>query len=316
MKTKAADPSIYEVCCGGFNSLALSFQTLCEDNDALQEKVEMKQKSRGLSHPVSGEVVAKNEPLVVAGFVGAQELSKRGGIDKQKIKMLATGVEETSLIEPVKSLGHVIKIYLTHGKNFLGRSGTISIQTMDGKLYAEGATVSDYMRPISQACFCLKDRNQHPVALCMQDRIGSTYTLYGTTPLHPNDKWETKQGDTKMYPWFRVNRRGGKDRKVTCDVKSPEGEKKKYKPYLIAKHATTKLNDFSDEVCVRKGEYIIAGDADAYNMREPPNHALLTGKTTKSGQVSWNLTIAPGADPALMICFSALVADFFGSFSS
>jgi hypothetical protein len=226
---------------------------------------------------VSGEVLASSK-VRIPDFPTESELAERvhplpNGVNGQ---LLAGG---ESNILPVTEAGHIIRLFLEHSKAFLAREGRLTIKDVDGIDYAGGSHFKEYKGFVGNITLVLLDKDDDPVALCEQVRVKlhSEYNILGARPLLKGDEPKSEQAGAAFYPWFHVNA-------IDNAIQGCSGVK-------------------AANLCmVKRTELLVTQESD---------HAIVAflNKKTADNRTGWEITIAPGVDPALVICTAAVVED-------
>jgi len=213
-------------------------------------------------------------------------------------KYLTTGNPE---IVPAKNAGQLIKLLLDHRRRgFLGRKGDATIRDMNYHPYAGGAHLKEYHRPINVGVFVLQDKDDKPIALCVQDRkkLNKAYYICGTEPLRKGDEAKEKEAGIDFYHWFHVYV-GDDDDKRSRYIEAWNGTT--FEPMWRATPVMKRANEYSDDMAFVPGQFIIATESS----EEQVGYIV---RTKGGGQnAEWKLTIAPGVDPALMLCIAPLL---------
>lgn len=186
----------------------------------------------------------------------------------------------------------------TKKKRPFRRENTSRILHENGDSYADGAYFKQFKRGIGQTIFLLYDTNDHPIALCVQERLlmNKKTTIYGTQPLHPGQPSTAEEDGIEFYKWFRI-----------CDIDPSHmlyrpiyvwnGEN--FRPLLKAIPAKEKF-----KVC-KRGEILIVNGRDE----------MLGLTCPKEGHRGWDVTMASGVDPAFMLCITAAMDEMVGFFA-
>jgi len=194
-----------------------------------------------------------------------------------------------------------VRLSMVHSKKrrSFRRENICRILDAKGDSYADGAYFKQFRRGIGQTIFLLYDTNDRPVALCVQERLlmNKKTTIYGTQPLHHGQPSTAEEEGIEFYKWFRI-----------CDIDQSHllyrpiyvwnGET--FRPLLKAIPANKKF-----KVC-KRGEILIVNARDE----------MLGLTCPKEGRRGWDVSMAPGVDPAFMLCIAATMEEMVGFFAS
>jgi hypothetical protein len=163
----------------------------------------------------------------------------------------------------------------------------------------------------------LQDKNDKVIAACHQYPLGKLtddpWLIYGSTPMHPGDgPSDKKHGDTVLYNWARI---AYSESSRNYQVKLWDG--KHYHAALKAQPLTKALVHFPDDpVWIRT-----YGKSQVIQPYNNDKIIYATCKKTKFDEaegkmIGWDLTIAPGIDPVLMLCITACLEYMIGLLGS
>lgn len=192
-------------------------------------------------------------------------------------KLLCEGSE----LQPCKK-GETIKLFLDHRKG----KRTTFIKTDEGDLYGGGISMHDFRRTGNKGGFVLKDQTGHSLALCQlepSDRHSFDYVIYGRQPIdkEPSDsKWQ-------FFPWFRISsfNMGPFENQAIFVFNG-----NKFEPVLKVK-----------AVCAQVHKIIVS------NLDKKNSLGYAEMQYMKKGKSSgWEINIAAGADPALILCVAMI----------
>jgi hypothetical protein len=250
---------------------------------------------------VSGEVRASGKERI-PDFPTELELAERvyplpNGVNGQ---LLAGG---ESNILPVTEVGHIIRLFLEHSKAFLAREGRLTIKDVDGIDYAGGAHFKEYKGFVGNITLVLLDKDDNPIALCEQVRVKlhSEYNILGIRPLLKGDEPKREQDGATFYPWFRVHAIDNAIQGCYRSISVWNGSD--YVPMLRVYPSTRRPGAKAANLCmVKKTELLVTQESDCAIV-------AFLNKKTADNCTGWEITIAPGVDPALVICTAAVVED-------
>lgn len=186
-------------------------------------------------------------------------------------------------LQPVTELGEVIQASIKHGK------GGFAVTDTMGELLAGGVHFEERKPMIGNYKLIFKDAEGSPLVLAIENKVtmNKHFTIYGTEQLASCEDVRVEDG-VKFYPWFRIREMD----EGTVDYRSilvwtGTGFK------TILQVIPMKRNLLQS----RKGTCVVR-DADK------KQYAVLN-KTKDEGQSNWELVVAPGVDPSLMIVLAA-----------
>jgi hypothetical protein len=208
-----------------------------------------------------------------------------------------------SNIVPVTEAGQVIRLFLEHSKGFLAREGRLSIKNTDGLDYADGVHFKEYKGFMGKITLILLDEDDKPIALCEQERVKlhRDYNILGVRPLLEGDEPKSKQDGVAFYPWFHVRDINNAIQGYFRSISVWNGND--YAALWRVYPATRRPGAKAANLCmVKKTELLVTQESDHSIV------ALLNKKTVEHS-IGWDITIAPGVDPALVICTAAIVED-------
>jgi len=285
--------------------MKVSGQVIAEDKEAL----------------VTKEGITTDAALAKHGFptnveLGAHVLRRK---DDKNINIMGEGTEA----KPVLEKGHVIKLVLNDSHlawlppiTIVGsKTAAMGLETSDGEPYAGGFHFVRHKKHIlANTMFTLHDMDQNIVAICLEDRSllnpfkPTAYTIYGVHPRFDGDtpvssdgvKEECAEIDVTLYNWAHYENHHIKlwteKKEFELMYKSPrvhmafgggQGEGFLIKPE----------KDTSVKLGAEKNETVLA----ALHKRKIYNKGL------EENYPGWDITIAPGVDPVLMCCLTAVL---------
>jgi hypothetical protein len=115
------------------------------------------------------------------------------------------------------------------------------------------------------------------------------------------DEPKSEQDGTAFYPWFHVRAIDNAIQGCYRSISVWNGSD--YVPMLRVYPSTRRPGAQAADLCmVKKTELHVTQESD---------HAIVAflNKKTANNCTGWGITIAPGVDPALIICIAAVVED-------
>lgn len=201
--------------------------------------------------------------------------------------------------------GQVLRLFLKHSKQFMSRHGKLTVtQEPDGSAYAGGVHFTEHRGIVGKTTLLMQDKNDKPVALCLQDHIKfhGEYAILGVRPLSPNDAPKQQQDGIAFYPWFQVLDINDAIHGAFRSVSVWNGTV--YEPLWRAYPATRRPGKKAANLClVKKTEILVTLASNSQSL------VGILNKTTRDDTLGWDMTIAPGIDPALFLCVVAVVEE-------
>lgn len=204
---------------------------------------------------------------------------------------------DTDGVTPVSTAGNLIKLFINHSQDLFKRNGNLAIVDKAHTPYAGGLKFVERKRFMKDRIYVLLDANDKPIALTVEDGASDAVNaciIYSAKPLTDSPVHESvllKEDDITFYPWFRVV--DDHPAYTSIDYWEPSG---KYQPFLRA-HPD-------------KEEHAVGLLIKSASGNHTLGHLV---KMKKEGGVhGWDVTIAPGVDPCMMICITAAMEDLFG----
>ena len=243
---------------------------------------------------VSGQVVATDATSRVHKFPSDVELAKVVfPLPQQVHNQHLTDVPE---LAPVTEVGHLLKVFVDHDQDFLTRNGHLGVFDATTKQpYAGGVTFVERKRVLKDRIYVLRDKDQKPIALtCVDGSVDyvNACIIYGTKPLVsgtvPQDLVLQEDGVT-FYPWFRAV----DDHPSYTSIDHWDGAT--FQPFLRARPD--------------KAEHAVGLLIRSASEHHTFGHLVKVKHGDKCG---WDLTVAPGVDPAMMLCITAAMEYIWG----
>jgi len=189
---------------------------------------------------------------------------------------------ERSCMLPKTESGQVTKLFLKHGSR-----GRASIVDAGGKHYAGGVVLKDHRHGIIRrhSTKILYDESGKPVVLCAEQKgtLNKTYNIYGTQPLVIDDTPQETKSGINFHAWFQVHEN---DLYHLAHRSVLVWNGVDYEPMWRAYPATRRQQGSTKS-------FLIQSTFTGENM----------GFVTKRSDV----TVAPGVDPALMLCLASIL---------
>jgi hypothetical protein len=289
--------------------LTTHIHTTLETNfDTLQLIMASTENRHASTATVSGQVRATSK-VRIPDFPTESELAER-------VYPLPNGVNGQLLagesnILPVTEAGHIIRLFLEHSKAFLAREGLLTIKDAAGLDYAGGVHFKEYKGLVGKITLILLDKDDNPIALCEQERVKlhNEYNILGIRPLLTGDEPKIEQDGAAFYPWFRVHAIDNAIQGCYRSISVWNGSDYRYVPMWRVYPSTRRPGAKAANLCmVKKTELLVTQESD---------HAIIAflNKKTTDNCTGWEITIAPGIDPALVICTAAIVEDTTSMFA-
>jgi hypothetical protein len=148
----------------------------------------------------------------------------------------------------------------------------------------------------------LLDKDDNPIALCEQERVKlhSKYNILCIGPLLKGDKAISERDGAAFYPWFYVR---AIDYAIQgCYRSLSVWNGSDYVPMWRMYPSTRRPGEAANLCMVKKTKLLVTQESD---------HAIVAflNKKTTGNCIGWDITIALGADPALVICPATIVED-------
>jgi hypothetical protein len=209
--------------------------------------------------------------------------------------------EGTDLV-PVKEAGQLLKITIrpVEGQKGVHLKSDRLLYDSHNRPLAGGVHITKFQKLLGRNRLVLYDKDQKPLVVAVQDTKEVTHKAYhilGPTPLHQGDKRKEKEGGVDLYPWIRVS-------DVETDMQLPHRQVSvwnglKYMDFISIRQAEEEKKHVKDKVVLKKGEFVVV---------EVNNESSIYGLILKKGSKrtdGWELIVAPGVDPVMMIMFAA-----------
>lgn len=290
---------------------------------------------------VSGQVKAEDkEPLVTKeGTVTDAGLAKHGfpsnvelgahiycrtKKDEHKVLLMGDGTEA----KPVLEKGQVIKIILNNNAKLAwlppptlvgSKSIMMGLETSDGEPYAGGFYfVRRKKHMLANTVITLHDKEDKSiVAVCVEERslfnllARSSYTIYAVKPRFEGDSPVSGDGikdqcatlaDVTLYNWAKNVNQG-------THLVSLWTEKQEFERTYRGHHVHQPFGGGTGE------GYVIKPDKDtSIKLGDQKNKTILAAlharkiynKGLDEDYPGWDITIAPGVDPVLIVCLAAV----------
>mmetsp|Transcript_3083 Transcript_3083/g.8709 ORF Transcript_3083/g.8709 Transcript_3083/m.8709 type:complete len:621 (-) Transcript_3083:207-2069(-) len=253
---------------------------------------------------VSGQVSVEEDEEgrhPIAGY-GLSEAEFAGSLLPVSGKILAG---QRSGMVPCLEAGSLLKLYVERGK-VEERQSLLPIYDSRGQPYADGAHFEEYQRRvIAGKALVLKDGKGQPRALCFQDLWKVTrkgFDIYSIRPLWHGDSPFELERDVKCYPWFRMEATPGARYQRIINVWNGHGYQRMWRAFL-GKPSTGDQERYPPN----KGDLVVRTESLDVDL------AYVTSCDT-NGKVRYDITIAPGVDPALILCLAAVSEMLVGLF--
>ena len=268
----------------------------------------------GISALPSGQRRADNGGPVESGFPTEQALAT----DMPGLFPFPNGPLMCSTMVPITEAGHVLSLKLQRQRTgYLPGNEHILLSTDNGSKFAGGAHFRRFAKALSLpyhegSRFMLYDGAGAPVALCVQGshKMERYYTFFGRTPLHSGDEAlevDDPSNDSELsvpldfYPWFRVLDQGA------CSLL--------YRPVRVWNGST--FDPLCQAMAVPQSH---KGPVEAVSNHlglKPCYNVLLVdldvdrslGYMIQTGRNDWELVVAPGVDPAVVLCLGVVLND-------
>jgi hypothetical protein len=244
------------------------------------------------SVPCNGRVYAKNiEP--VYGFpteekLGEMVVSLPEPIDGQLLS-------DRKAFAPCQEPEKLTKVLMESKHGFLGRRSSIRVADSNGQPFSGGVHLKAFQHNVFRNSFLLRTARKTPVALCIQQRPAGPqiYHIYGTRPVHSNDvSRPVKERGVNYYLWFRFEEGGHRLDDRSISAWTGKGFVPIWKLVAACYHV-----DMDDSQPIKLNEIMIQGIEE--------DRALATLVKNEC----WEVTMAPGVDPALVFCVGAILED-------
>lgn len=280
---------------------------------------------------ISGQVHATDEESRYHDFPSDVELAKvEFPLPQQVNGMYLVDSED---IVPAKESGHLLKLFIDRSQDFLSLNGQLDIVTTAKHPYAGGVKFTERKRILKNRTFVMHDKDGKIVALVMEDPKADVFNaciIYGLKPIVEGTPTEmiVTEAELAFHPWFRVV----DDHPVYTSIDYFDGVE--FKPFLRAhpdkkEHAVgmliksasgiynTSQRAVSDEVQDHSHSLFILYIQGSHTL----GHVVKMKKSIKEGEKhvekhGWDITIAPGVDPAMVICVTVALEYMFGGKAS
>jgi len=252
---------------------------------------------------VSGQVRASHEERV-RDFPTEVELAETVfELPPQVNGQLLAG--DTTKLIPVRTIGHVIRLFLVHSRRFLASEGRLTVtQFPNGLAYGGGVHKEHNFHCLGKTRLVLLDHDDTSIAMCTQERnkFHREYSIMGVRPLMPGDAPKSTENGVLFYPWFRlldINDAVHGEFRIISVWNGNE-----YIPMWRVYPATRRPGNKAANLClVKRTEILITQESDQLSV------VGILHKTTSLDNTGWDITIAPGVDPALVLCVAAIVEE-------
>lgn len=265
--------------------------------------------------PVAGQVSASDDIMgSISGFPKDRELAAT--VLEPPVSLHGKILCEGTDLEPTTEAGTVVKVNLEHGKwRFFNFNDTFSLTNAHGEPLAGGYYVKEVQNILGRSRLVLYNKDDHAITIAIQDAASmrKKYTIYGMKPLGDGsddsiDYPKQQEQGVDFYPWFRV--RDIDDNHL--DHRSLQvWNGNNFMPMMKIKAAKrfADIEGLSDMVPPKKTDNLVVDKDD-----EDKVYALISKKSDMR-IAGWNITVAPGVDPAMMIMLAAIMDDMIGWFA-
>ena len=265
---------------------------------------------------VSGQVVA-TDTKAIEGFKTEQELAK--AVLRVSGKLLAG---KKSGIRPCMEAGSVVKLYMVREKHLLHlkqvfhhQGEQLNIYDSEGNPYAGGVHFKEYKRRVvTGKSLVLNNGNGEARALCFQDFVlidRKAFDIYSTRPLWSGDAPFEQEDKVLCYPWFRMEVHGDPSTRIVY-VWNGRGYQSFWKVFLGKKPVKNDDVNSPQHHPPNKGDLVLK----TYSLDADLAYVTIHEDEQRVGKdkVRYDITIAPGVDPGLVVCISAVLEIMVGLF--
>ena len=255
--------------------------------------------------------------------------------------LLADGTD----IKPTRQERHLVKVSMTPcqspvpssvsddsiprpmKKNSPGRSGSSSkpqegksssclsddrphgfqLRTHEGDVYARGAHVFCHQEASKTKRFILCGGDEQPIACCYRvDKAkDASYYIHGTDPLLEDDEPIAEEDDVEYFPWFQIVSTSGstgnavlRQRVLEVQVWNGSTFESLWKISAgAASFASLRGLELTDQ------DFVLHTD-------EGVVLSVMSNRACRNQESGWDLTFAPGVDPALGLMLGTVVDEF------
>jgi hypothetical protein len=241
---------------------------------------------------VSGQVDAKDAKCRVHDFPSDVELAKIVfPLPVQCHNKYLTDVPE---LAPVQEAGHLLRVFVDHDQDFLARHGHMGMYDMSKEPYAGGINFEERNRLLKDRQYVLRDGTGSPIAMTSVDGttdVVNACIIYGIKPLVekvPHQGVVVEDG-VAFYPWFRVV----DDHPAYTSIDHFDGTD--FQPFLRARPD--------------RQEHTVGLLVKSASEHHTLGHLV---KVKHGDKLGWDVTAAPGVDPAMMLCITAAMEYIWG----
>jgi len=191
-----------------------------------------------------------------------------------------------------------LKLDIEHTKRFIfAREETVQIKTPTHEPYAGGACFKEHRKLFfGQTTIALHDKNDRPVALCVQER-DNAFTICGTRPLINQDAPLLMENEHAWYRWYQVKK---KKQGVTNYNPIFVCDGTEFKHFLRAVPMEKKFHELGP---TEKCDIVIEAQEEEVKLARFTKKRFSEDYKTGAAD-GWHLSVTPGVDPAAMLCVS------------
>jgi hypothetical protein len=242
---------------------------------------------------VSGQVIARDTKSHVHDFPSDVELA-------QVVFPLPVQCHNKFLVadvpglSPVTEAGYLLKVFIDHDQDLLARHGHLGIVDLKGQPYAGGVNFEERKRLLKDRQYFLRDPSGSVKAMTAVDGnvdYVNACIIYGLAPLvdTPPHRGVVLEDGVAFYPWFRVV----DDHPEFTSIDYYDGAA--FKPFLRARPD--------------RQEHTVGLLIKSASEHHTVGHLV---KVRHGGKLGWDVTCAPGVDPAMMLCITAAMEYVWG----
>lgn len=220
---------------------------------------------------------------------------------EEKTEMSKCLCGDPSAFPPLEIPGFAKTFFFERGHGLLGSDDTMTVMLDKDTVYADGVGVKESYDKGGKTVLILRDGDGNEIAKCVQAEGDKTYAILGKEALTEGDQ-EVEPG---FYPWYRYTNDVREDKLMHKDLEVWNGED------YVASVPDVDGND-----------YFVKGFYPARSHLNLANHGKeqlvfamkskvdVVGdkKKTKGKEIKmWEVSMAPAADVALIICLAAIM---------
>jgi len=207
---------------------------------------------------------------------------------------------DPSVFPPLEIPGFSKHFFFERGHGLLGSDDTLTVMVDKDTVYAHGVSVKESDKE-GKKVLTLSDGSGNEIAMCVQGAEGDkTYTILGKEPLN-NDDIEVEPG---FYPWYRYTNDVHEDKLIHKDLEVWNGD-----AFVASVPDMEGGNDFVKNFYPIQCHMNLANHGKEQLVFAMKSKMDVVSDKKKKGKKEiklWEVSMAPTADVALIVCLAAI----------